>query len=849
MDMNNKDKNDNEQKALRLKIDAHVVRQLGAELISGPEIAILELVKNSFDADADYCYLSIQTNHTEIINSSEYKGKISILDNGHGMSRDVINKSWLTISHSEKRSAKSEGYKTVKHDRSFTGDKGLGRLGSMQLGRLCRIKTHYQVDQNGLEVYFDWSHFQQGRTLDSVTIHESTLPPKKKTSTEIDIVGLNDLSYWQDEKNLTKLKYKLSSMISPFGHLKDFKVFLNIEGIDTELETVDEKISSLWASQFDFRVHENKVITEGKLRLNNFTPANASDKDHFERYIKSDNGKGFFEYLSSTKTLSEYRQTYLEHTAHFVKFYREIDIEDISATRKSVKNKRVILGENPDEIISRFTHPGNFDGKIFQFVFKKDSLKLENLSFDDTKTLVQELTGGVAAYRDGFRIGSKRSDWLGLAEDMTSGGGAYSLRPVNTAGFINLTWENNSDLQEKSDRESFIENEAFEGFYILCQEIISSINNYLNKSRRASLDYIRYCNENEQGKPESYSSKHAIVELDKITKEAKKTYSQVKAKSANTVNSFKDSKFFLNKAIQENEQSLFHDPTITDLIKSIKVKTNELENQFSEYANDYEKFTKKLADHITSIDKIKYEIDNYEEQIKSFYDHVAIGLSAQALAHEANAQVNNIYVHLNSALDRVKELGIQDVILTRNLLSIRGDGQVLSKSISSLDPLVRAQRNIIEKLELSDEIINYLDLRINYFKGKGITIFFNNKVDSRPIRFNRGKLFQIIDNIVRNSEYWLEVFSTHNPSDELKINIELNDNILTIWDSGKGIRPPLEDILFDMFSSDKKSGQGLGLFIVRSLLEERGCSISLSHETNKFGRRFKFEIDFLEAME
>ncbi|TOM29251.1 hypothetical protein CGH79_25030, partial [Vibrio parahaemolyticus] len=86
---------------LRLKIDAHVIQQLGAELISGPDIALLELVKNSHDADASFCHIEINTNYVEKIGGKTYKGKITIQDNGHGMSRDVINKSWLTVSYSE----------------------------------------------------------------------------------------------------------------------------------------------------------------------------------------------------------------------------------------------------------------------------------------------------------------------------------------------------------------------------------------------------------------------------------------------------------------------------------------------------------------------------------------------------------------------------------------------------------------------------------------------------------------------------------------------------------------------------------------------------------------------------
>ncbi|WP_445945871.1 sensor histidine kinase [Shewanella sp.] len=190
----------------------------------------------------------------------------------------------------------------------------------------------------------------------------------------------------------------------------------------------------------------------------------------------------------------------------------------------------------------------------------------------------------------------------------------------------------------------------------------------------------------------------------------------------------------------------------------------------------------------------------------------------------------------------------KDSTLTKELNGIRGDSQTLSKSISSLSPLVKAQREVIENINISDFIEDYVKLRTSYFERKSILIKVSDKCDSKVIQFNRGKLFQVIDNIVRNSEHWLSIFKVHNPNHECNININVGKNKITIWDNAKGIRPPLEDVLFDMFASDKEFGQGLGLYITQTLLKEKQCSISLLQERNGHGRRFKFEIDLIEAI-
>jgi HSP90 family molecular chaperone len=159
---------------LKLKIDAHVIQQLGAELISGPETALLELIKNSHDADASFCYIEVDTNYVEVIDHIEiingekvitpitYKGKISVRDNGHGMDRARINRSWLTVSYSEKKQAKKDNALTHRFKRSLTGDKGLGRLGSMQLATICRISTQSEASKEGISVAFSLDDFIHG---------------------------------------------------------------------------------------------------------------------------------------------------------------------------------------------------------------------------------------------------------------------------------------------------------------------------------------------------------------------------------------------------------------------------------------------------------------------------------------------------------------------------------------------------------------------------------------------------------------------------------------------------------------------------------------------------------------
>ena len=87
------------------KINPHVIKQLGSELVSDSVTAIMELIKNSYDADSDYVKVTINT-EDELQDSRLFykggKGYIIIEDDGEGMNEKTIRESWLVISFSKK---------------------------------------------------------------------------------------------------------------------------------------------------------------------------------------------------------------------------------------------------------------------------------------------------------------------------------------------------------------------------------------------------------------------------------------------------------------------------------------------------------------------------------------------------------------------------------------------------------------------------------------------------------------------------------------------------------------------------------------------------------------------------
>ena len=190
----------------KFDINPHVIRQLGAELVTDHTTALMELVKNSYDADADYVKITINTKDVLEDQNLFYpnkKGYIIVEDNGFGMDEDTIINSWLVISFSNKRAINGVKPPTPK-GRTPLGDKGLGRLSTQRLAQVCEIYTKKE-GSTALHVGFDWNNFDAVNKLQDVTVNYNETNLNLSHGTKLVLTGLNDTDYWRG-KNLESFK-------------------------------------------------------------------------------------------------------------------------------------------------------------------------------------------------------------------------------------------------------------------------------------------------------------------------------------------------------------------------------------------------------------------------------------------------------------------------------------------------------------------------------------------------------------------------------------------------------------------------------------------------------------------
>lgn len=143
----------------RLRFSKEILFRLGEELNPGPDKSILELVKNSYDADARDCTI-------ELTDTDRPGGTLRICDDGDGMDAEGIREGWLVLGRSLKCPQKR-----TRLGRIPTGTKGLGRLAALRMGSATTLTSRPRRNEgNEYCVRIDWSAYDDVELVDDVVL-------------------------------------------------------------------------------------------------------------------------------------------------------------------------------------------------------------------------------------------------------------------------------------------------------------------------------------------------------------------------------------------------------------------------------------------------------------------------------------------------------------------------------------------------------------------------------------------------------------------------------------------------------------------------------------------------------
>lgn len=259
---------------LRFTTDAGLIDRLGRELVGRQETALIELVKNSYDADARQVTVTLE------------RDALVVEDDGTGMTRDELIAGFLRLASTFKVTEP----RSRLYDRQRAGRKGIGRFSTQRLGKMLRLRTWVNDDDPGIELVVDWQNFESGRNLDEVPVYLGQASAGKP-GTIIRIEGLRD--DWSDAQ-IRRCWRGLLALQQPFPVAPiqqrpkadpGFKVsFLRNGGLFDDPELVADFQSEILAhhhAMIEFRV-DSDGIAEWRISRNRFGPDRTWSRIHHQ---------------------------------------------------------------------------------------------------------------------------------------------------------------------------------------------------------------------------------------------------------------------------------------------------------------------------------------------------------------------------------------------------------------------------------------------------------------------------------------------------------------------------------------------------------------------------------------
>lgn len=818
----------------RIEVHPDVLFDLGERLISDEITALVELVKNSYDADATRVHVAVNT-EGKVGPESYYPGGpvglIAIEDDGTGMNREDIEAGWLLVASSRKRRTKDRKERTPRFDRTPLGDKGLGRLGVQRLGSRVELYTRKsEVEgekdakrlvptEDAFHVGIDWDEARKHEKLSEVPVRlavASDLP----VGTRIVVSNLRDPDYWS-EGNRKELARRLGQVISPFREVSSFEVSASVNGGSLDLLRISEQILNAAAQRitFDYRDGVLQVTISYRLAALRVQGEGAAD---FDRLTSADAGQALFNHLVAKKKLPpDVSQDSSGNWFAIVERRRELKLLKAKFER----------GPGP----KREADPGPFHGEIYGYVLRDDAAAVAaGGAAHDLRPLLRS-QAGVRVYRDGFAIrpyGLDGDDWLGMGKQWTGAQNYYGLRPANVIGFVALTAANNQQLAEKTDREGFVANPAAENFLQLMRdEVIDFANDTIGGMRREYLKFRAKENFKEFANGvEGQNDGAAFARIRSTGKSSGAVRADARTLAASAERS---------RTIAAG----LRDGSVTDLA-AVARDLDELGEAGQRISAVYEKHAGELAALPRAAELLESSRERLQEQSADIADLAALGLAAETFTHELRLVTNSVAKRTNEAAAHVKDQRIADRKISAYIEYVRSAISSIRKQLSHLEPALRYVKEQVDEFDLHDFATEVAAFHRSSLHLAGIAIVVDEPFTERRVRMNKGRLIQVVDNLILNSRYWLaheiEAARISGPT----IHLRGQDGTLDVWDSGLGVDPSIESRLFGPFVTNKPRGEGrgLGLYISRELMQSSGGDLVLLPDRNAGGSQYIFRI-------
>lgn len=809
------------KKEVNLTIDSRIISHLGEALIDNEKIALLELIKNASDADANYCNIEIDT----LYQSEHGQGRIIIEDDGNGMTPYIIENAFLKIATSFKSNHQKV---SPKFKRQAQGNKGIGRLSLNQLGKFISVDTKvdlelpkyfsseelqtvlgYDTESDFLNdndfycyhIEIDWERYSKSNesiedvklNLQALPFNEFTFSHKKNHGTRIEVLGLKGIDFWQSNQTQKEIEQDVLEFLNPYLDEKyNFYVKINLDNrIFTSNKYDISDIEHNFLSKVDFTFNSNeKIITLNISR----------SKKYIDYKVKQ-----LISELRNWELEKENEPPYKKYYNKWMKEKIYIDLSSLTQANVSLPNVKfgkffTYSEEVKDEKhkgkkqVEKFFLPGDFRGTIYGFDLSPTS------PVSKTFRNVLEEIKGVKIYRNNFRIfpyGSSNNDWLGMSDYNLRNKGVIFKQHTST-GFFNIDGEQNlALLKELTNRQGLVLDNFGTNFILIAKDLIYKTIANRDKDLSKHFSFKR--------KEISELLENQTIEIAGISfRKQVNDIIQTENKAERLVKEFDN--------MDDNEKK-------NELI-SLQESTKNLRNA----VNLKEKQVEELGAHIDEFAPI-----------------MGATIIAVTLSHEIIRLSNNIKFSSSKVRNSVLNNNGEEAILNLNRIDSSNKFLVRYASLLDVNSYSRRRRYSVESIkEKLEEILENTPLLTYGNTSVNLKIVGNDfkaKIISDSFKI-------IIENLVINSTYWLDKMSISDSLLTFKLDNDLGK--LFVFDNGIGIDKSVENHLFEEFVTNKpdNDGRGMGLYIVTTLLNEFGATITLDDERNQYGNLYKFIITF-----
>lgn len=521
---------------MKFKTSSFIKSIVGKDLITDPYIAVFELVKNSYDADAHKVIISFNTgeDNEQGFGKINQQGKIYIVDNGHGMSKADLENKWLALADSEKVEGQIDDNKINTHKRVYVGSKGIGRFSTDRLGSLVTIRTKIASENIEHKITIDWEKYEKSSKIlfneieNEYSFSSNLSLPKTKSYTIIEISNLRE--NWEDE-NIEKVIEKVRRLKNPFKSNDNLNIYCGINIFNLG-EKVELSKNYLIESNISDVLKEKSINITAKISK---TPTQTKDN------------------ISNKGEVHQEVNITLHDRGELI---YEISKREIDSILGNVDKIEISVNYLTTSAKSTFTR----------------RMGIEPVNY-----------GNIFIYRNGFHVspyGDTNYDIFGLNLRKTQGYSRY-LATRELIGFISIDDSKNYFKETSSRNNGFIENgyfTALENFYM----------DFVQRPLERYVHLINFGEDKELKKELNFSNAN-------ISENEKENFKKYISKDGYIVKSFDENlNFEKNKPekIIERLKAVAENPHAETNNEQIKKDTKKLEKQFKAIKEENKEVTK-----------------------------------------------------------------------------------------------------------------------------------------------------------------------------------------------------------------------------------------------------------------